>query len=50
MSRFEAFVLGVILSSLFFGYIIVTQFVAKKYLMNNQFYMNGAFYRLERVR
>lgn len=50
MNRFEAFMLGAVVSALFFGYILSTQFVAKKFLFNSSFYMDGAFYKLERVR
>jgi hypothetical protein len=42
--------LGVVITMLFFAYILTTQFVAKKYLFNNSFYMDGIYYRLERVR
>ncbi len=50
MSKFNSFLLGVVLSSMFFSYVISTKFVSKQFVLSQSFYMDGAFYKLEKVR
>ena len=50
MNNYNSFLIGVIFSGLFFGYILSTHFVSKAYVLSPKFYMDGAFYRLEKVR
>lgn len=49
MNKFNSFLLGVITSSLFFGYVLTTHFMSKAYILSPKFYMDGAFYKLEKV-
>jgi hypothetical protein len=49
MNKFNSFLLGAIVASLFFGAVIQTSFVSKAYVLSPKFYMDGKFYKLERV-
>jgi hypothetical protein len=50
MNKYNSFLLGVLCSGLFFGYVLTYHFVSKQFVLSEKFYMDGAFYKLERVR
>lgn len=47
--NYNSFLIGIVLSSMFFGYIISTKFVSKAFVLSQSFYMGGTFYKLEKV-
>ena len=48
--NFYWFLVGALISTFIHAYIIGEFFTAKKYLKQKVFYMDGALYKLERVR
>jgi hypothetical protein len=44
------FMIGFLLSTFLHSYVIVEHFVSKRYLKNRTFYLDGALYKLEKVR
>ena len=50
MNKFNSFLLGLVSSSLFFGYILTTKFISKQFVLPEKFYMNGNYYRLEKIK
>lgn len=44
------FLVGALVTTFIHSYVITEHFTAKKYLKQKVFYMDGALYRLERVR
>lgn len=48
--NFYWFLVGALVTTFIHAYVITEHFTAKKYLKQKVFYMDGALYRLERVR
>ena len=49
MNDFNIFLLGVVVSTMIFSIMLQTSFVSKAYVLSPKFYMDGKFYKLERV-
>lgn len=50
MNKFNSFLLGVIVSTMFFSIMLQNSFVSKKFIMSDKFFMDGKFYKLERIK
>lgn len=48
--KFDWFITGFLVATFIFSFIITEFFTAKRYLKQKVFYMDGALYRLEKVR